>query len=143
MAASDTREGKFRRGLGGVAIGSAIGAFFVSPLLPLANPAMLAVGGILCGVSVFALYQMAVYPVTEARSRRLVFATAPIGLALLMFALFGAAWADFQRHDVCASLQREMLTGRAKGAAAPPPGRSEAKDAFQALGCRPYAGLPW
>lgn len=56
MAGHNTREGKFRQEFGGIALGGALAAFFISPLLKFANPTVLAVTGAVAGMGLFDLY---------------------------------------------------------------------------------------
>jgi hypothetical protein len=136
MANEHTREGKFKRENGGHAIGGITVAYFAAPFLAKCDPAYLLWGGFFLGVAILTGYERVVLNEKTARNKVWLIASLVLGLSCLFGTALSTA-SRLQRLDSqCAKLQVEMLNGRAPGTPAPPAGRSDPADAFQALGCR-------
>jgi hypothetical protein len=143
MAKEHTREGRFRREGGGFAVAGIVAAYFASPFVSRADPEWLLLSG-----SCFALGIVGIYTsmVLGEKSRAKTIWTAFLlfsGIAGLGYAAVDATYEHRALARHCAALQNEILNGRAPGTATPPPGRSDAADAFQALGCRARWYEPW
>lgn len=136
MANEHTREGKFRRDHGGYAIGGITVAYFASPLIGNADPALSALSGICLGYTIILAYERLVLNVKTRRNIVSLIATLAFATFFILTMIVSTAHRLQSRDRHCAKLQGEMLNGRAPGTPAPPAGRSDPADAFQALGCR-------
>lgn len=135
MAESNTRDGRFRTRSGGIFLAAATLAFFLSPVLPLANQFGLVGGGFALAVGLLALHARSVLNDTSKLTR---FASRYFlmgGLLVLVGVFTQAVSVDHERALHCAELQRTMLGGN-DALPALENGRSEPHDAFTALGCR-------
>ena len=132
MAQENTREGKFRRGFGGVALGGALAAFFISPLLKFANPTALAIGGALAGLGLLGLYNSRVVPGVKPFAEKVAWTFIFIGGSTAAIALVFAGQASVVVDGYCGTVQTRMIAAdrlsRSTG---------DLKDIYQALQCRP------
>lgn len=131
MAQVDTRAGRFQTSIGGLVLASIVMAFFLGPLLRLANPIVLGVGGFLLGAGLFAEYQVAILTTLNPKLTWLGRGLGGLGLVVLIWAFSYALANSGDLDKECLRLQKTML----EGGKAQPYGR--AHDAFGALGCRP------
>jgi hypothetical protein len=136
MANEHTREGRFKRDHGGFALAGIILAYFASPLLGKSDPVLLLILGGSLGLTVLSAYERKV--MLEKTRWNGVTLVGSLVVAVLCFITVIASAAPLvsKLNRQCASLQNEMLNGRPAGSPAPPVGRSDPADAFQALGCR-------
>ncbi|WP_442679877.1 hypothetical protein ACSBM8_01315 [Sphingomonas sp. ASY06-1R] len=132
MADHNTREGKFKREFGGVAIGGALAAFLVSPLLKFANPVALAIAGLLAGMGLLGLYNARVVSGVKPVAEKLAWCFLFAGGCAAAFALVYAQEASSQLDRYCRVLQSRLIQADREHKAL-----GNAKDVFQTLQCRP------
>ena len=131
MADHNTREGKFRRGFGGVALGGALAAFFISPLLKFANPTVLAVAGAVAGMGLFGLYNARVVSGVKPFAEKVAWSFIFVGGSATAIALVFAGQASVSVDSYCSHVQARMIDATRQGKP-----MSDIKDIFQALQCR-------
>lgn len=132
MSDANRKEERFRRNIGGLLLAGVTIAFFLTPLMRLANPIALVVGGVAAGWALFIAYQTLVIDASRALTRQLwVFGLSAVGLLGWTFgdAAMTAAWLDRE----CLTLQLAMD----RGTTDKPVGQADAKDRFAAYGCQP------
>lgn len=115
MAEHNTREGKFRRGFGGVALGGALAAFFILPLLKFANPVGLAVAGGLAGMGLLGLYNARVVPGVKPFAEKVAWLFLLAGGFLAALALVFAGQASMSVDGYCAHVQASMIDAARRG----------------------------
>lgn len=136
MAQHNTREGKFRTQSGGIFTAALIFAYFAAPLVSVANPTYLAIGGLVLSVGFISVYDRSVL-LEHTRFKTACAYVGLIGGILILLITFAFAMVvDGARDKRCAILQKTMLEGRGK-VPNTDDGRSPAHDAFAALRCRP------
>jgi hypothetical protein len=137
MADHNTREGEFRRGFGGVALGGALAAFFISPLVKFADPVVLAVGGALAGMGLLGLYNARVVPGVKPVAEKVAWVFIVLGGFAVAVALVFATEASWSVDGYCAGVQERMIANAGQGTSI-----GDAKDVLQALQCRPQEIAP-
>ena len=136
MAQHNTREGKFKTELGGIAIGAVTASFFISPFVAQGDPVLWALGGLGISLALTNFYAISVLPGNNTRFK--VWFAGISGAAGLIFISFAISdsYSTLRALDRrCVKLQSEML-GVSKPAK-PAVFRSPAHDTFAALKCRP------
>jgi hypothetical protein len=131
MADHNTREGKFRQGFGGIALGGALAAFFISPLLKFANPTVLAAGAV-AGMGLFGLYNARVVSDMKPFAEKVAWSFIFVGGSATVIALIFASQVSVSVDRYCSHVQARMIDATRGGK---PLG--DIKDVFQALQCRP------
>lgn len=134
MAEHNTPEGKFRRLFGGVALGGAVTAFFISPLMPFANPVALAVTGAIAGVGLLGVYNVRVVPGVKPFADRVGWLCLLLGGGGVITALVFAGEASMSLDSYCARVQARMIAAEQRGHSI-----GDTKDVLQTLRCRPQA----
>lgn len=135
MGEDNTKHGRFRIKSGGFFIAAATCAFFLSPMLNLASPFYLLIGGLILSVGVMSKYEK---DVLNDKSGFTAFMAkwGVLGSYLLLVCVFSQAiYVDAERSKTCAILQESILNGNDKIPILEN-GRPAPHDAFSALGCR-------
>ena len=128
------KESRFKAGMGGLLAGAAIAVWCVTPILPLANSALLALAGVLLSVGVLAKYEIAVNGDTSSKARRASKLFFPSYL-LLVLVIGDAVVSSVEKSFECEELQRQMLD-KQQGSAIADKAKAAAHDPFSALGCQ-------
>lgn len=137
MAAQHTRAGRFQANIGGLVLASAVVAYFAGPFLRFCPPALLAVGGLCLGCAVFLIFEEWVTkPNPRDRKWKMMIASMILGAGSLVWAGTEGFAASDKIDRLCQAAQTEMLQGRPANAPTLKPGQADAKDRYQALGCR-------
>ena len=118
-------------------LASAVFAYFAGPFLRFCPPAFLAVGGVLVACGILLIFEEWVAkPDPLERKWKMMLATMGLGALCLAWAASEGFTASKKIDHLCKAAQTEMLYGRSGKAAPVKPGQADAKDQFQALGCR-------
>lgn len=137
MAAEHTRAGRFQAKLGGLVLFCVVNAYLTAPLLRFCPPGLLAGGGVGLGGAALLLFEEWVSkPNPRDRKWKMVVVSAGFGVGCLIWAMTTGMNASNAVDRLCRSAQAEMLGGRSPGSSPPKLGQADAKDRFQALGCR-------
>lgn len=136
VAGHNTKEGRFRRSFGGVALGGALAAYLVSPLLKFANPWVLALAGVIAGIGLLGLYNARVVPNVKPFAEKVAWLCIVVGGSVAILDLVFAGMASQSLDNYCAGVQARLIDADRRGA---PIG--EGKDVLQALQCRPQEVL--
>jgi hypothetical protein len=113
-----------------IAIGAAICAYFIQPLLRFADADRLVGGSCLAAASI--VWGLRAYHSRSWAEGILAAGGAAFGFWLLASALTTATTNSTLNDRRCLALQRDMLSAR--------PRRADGPDLFAALGCRPQGG---
>jgi len=118
-------------------LASAVSAYFAGPFLRFCPPAFLAVGGLLIACGIFLIFEEWVAkPNPRERKWKMMIATMVFGGGCLAWAASEGLEASKKIDRLCQAAQTEMLYGQSGKARPVKPGQADAKDRFQALGCR-------
>lgn len=132
MSDANRKQERFRRDIGGLLLAGVAVGFFASPLMRLANPISLFIGGMLLGPALFFAYQTRVIQAGRFLMR-LAWCFGVAGGCLLGWTFIdaarSAAWLDVE----CDKLQLAMDRGTTERFV----GQPDAKDRFAAYGCQP------
>lgn len=137
----------FNRAVSGWSLFAVINGYFSLPLLGLANPAWLAMGGISLAIFVYCIFELYTHTATrQERTKAYGYFFGILAAIIMPWTLVHAFWTSRARDAMCWKLQQIIVSGYSAGAKLKP-GQAEPKDQFQAFGCRwaPPSGtlFPW